>query len=392
MNYDKLIYNTRPVKFNDYINNKYDIVHTELYEDALEKFLNNYMYETIMGSNLYNILNVFNNFLTEFNDDEIDEFIIYIQNKDDQSSIENFHIYTDEEIEDILNTEDENEVKHKEYFNRLVEYILEDENTINIRNAFDELDMNRERQITYLKYILFNMIVLLYSIKNDLKNNISDITQISDISDFIIKYKNSIYVINEEETDFIVSENDIDNEEFIFIYEDIIKNDYHIGYNKDGKWIIDINNEIQIDNIYDYLSILITSTNDNLKSIMLKDLLTNFNNTHRIVEIQNEEYYKPSQIIIYNKYFPFNKKVVDLAPYWNTYQFYNNKNIEEIKVSNENKNDSYITDIDYIHGKVKMYSKINDMSYDVDFDYIKDDTEIDDSILKNTFTYKLNKL
>ena len=368
MNYDKLIYNTRPVKFNDYINNKYDIVHAELYEDALQRFLHSHIYETIMGVNLYNILNVFNN-LSQYTDD-------------------GFHIFDEEEIDNILN---EDVQDHKTYFNRLVKYILESDDTINIRNAFDELDMNQESQENYLKYILFNMIVLLYSVKSNLQSK--DIVQISDISDFIIKYKNSIYVINEEETDFIASEQDIDNEEFVFIYEDTIKNDYHIGYNKEGKWIIDINKDIQIDsNIYDYLSVLITSTNDNLKSIMLRNLLDDFLSTHRIVEIQNEEYYKASKIIIYNKYFPFNKRIVDLTPYWNNYQFYNNKNIEDIKVTEENKNDSYITDIDYIHGKVKMYSKINDMSYDVDFDYVKNNTEIDDSILRNTFTYKLNKL
>ena len=385
MNYDKLIYNTRPVKFNDYINNKYDIVHAELYEDALQRFLHSHIYETIMGVNLYNILNVFNNFLTEFNDDKIDDFVMYVQS---QYTDDGFHIFDEEEIDNILN---EDVQDHKTYFNRLVKYILESDDTINIRNAFDELDMNQESQENYLKYILFNMIVLLYSVKSNLQSK--DIVQISDISDFIIKYKNSIYVINEEETDFIASEQDIDNEEFIFIYEDTIKNDYHIGYNKEGKWIIDINKDIQIDsNIYDYLSVLITSTNDNLKSIMLRNLLDDFLSTHRIVEIQNEEYYKASKIIIYNKYFPFNKRIVDLTPYWNNYQFYNNKNIEDIKVTEENKNDSYITDIDYIHGKVKMYSKINDMSYDVDFDYVKNNTEIDDSILRNTFTYKLNKL
>lgn len=385
MNYDKLIYNTRPVKFNDYINNKYDIVHAELYEDALQRFLDSHIYETIMGVNLYNILNVFNNFLTEFNDDKIDDFVMYVQS---QYTEDGFHIFDEEEIDNILN---EDVQDHKTYFNRLVKYILESDDTINIRNAFDELDMNQESQENYLKYILFNMIVLLYSVKSNLQSK--DIVQISDISDFIIKYKNSIYVINEEETDFIASEQDIDNEEFVFIYEDTIKNDYHIGYNKEGKWIIDINKDIQIDsNIYDYLSVLITSTNDNLKSIMLRNLLDDFLSTHRIVEIQNEEYYKASKIIIYNKYFPFNKRIVDLTPYWNNYQFYNNKNIEDIKVTEENKNDSYITDIDYIHGKVKMYSKINDMSYDVDFDYVKNNTEIDDSILRNTFTYKLNKL
>ena len=40
MNYDKLIYESRPVKFNDYMSNKYDIVHNELYKDAFGGNLN----------------------------------------------------------------------------------------------------------------------------------------------------------------------------------------------------------------------------------------------------------------------------------------------------------------------------------------------------------------
>ena len=109
MNYDKLIYNTRPVKFNDYINNKYDIVHAELYEDALQRFLHSHIYETIMGVNLYNILNVFNNFLTEFNDDKIDDFVMYVQS---QYTEDGFHIFDEEEIDNILNGDVQDQVNY----------------------------------------------------------------------------------------------------------------------------------------------------------------------------------------------------------------------------------------------------------------------------------------
>ena len=38
MYYNNLLYESRPVKFKDFIDNKYNIVHQQLYEDALHNF------------------------------------------------------------------------------------------------------------------------------------------------------------------------------------------------------------------------------------------------------------------------------------------------------------------------------------------------------------------
>ena len=63
MNYDKLIYESRPVKFNDYMSNKYDIVHNELYKDALCSYLNYNIYSLLVEKVLYKLISKFNNFI-----------------------------------------------------------------------------------------------------------------------------------------------------------------------------------------------------------------------------------------------------------------------------------------------------------------------------------------
>ena len=73
MNYDKLIYESRPVKFNDYMSNKYDIVHNELYKDALCSYLNYSIYSLLVEKVLYKLISKFNNFITQYND--VDQFL-----------------------------------------------------------------------------------------------------------------------------------------------------------------------------------------------------------------------------------------------------------------------------------------------------------------------------
>lgn len=53
-NYNNLIYDNSPVKFNDYISNKYNIIHNELFNNALLKL--------IKDININNIETLYNNF------------------------------------------------------------------------------------------------------------------------------------------------------------------------------------------------------------------------------------------------------------------------------------------------------------------------------------------
>ena len=51
-----------------------------------------------------------------------------------------------------------------------------------------------------------------------------------------------------------------------------------------------------------------------------------------------------------------------------------------------------IEDIDYVRGKVKLYSKLNDIHYSADFNYVKEDTDVDDDTMSKTFVNKIKNL
>lgn len=114
-----------------------------------------------------------------------------------------------------------------------------------------------------------------------------------------------------------------------------------------------------------------------------------------IYEIMPSEYWQPAQIIIMTKFIslasPNLKWTVDLSPWWNMWQSKSDKTYTTKKISKDgNWYDAKITRFDYMHGKATLYSKTNDQSYEVPFDYLSGDEDIDDSFsLANTFTQKM---
>lgn len=117
-----------------------------------------------------------------------------------------------------------------------------------------------------------------------------------------------------------------------------------------------------------------------------------FINNAIIIEIPNKEYWQPSKCIIMTKFIsvqsPALKWEVNLDTYWNYYQRKKEKEIENIKLSQENILDSEIIDLNYVKGKAKLYSESLNKEYELDFDYLNGDTNkiSDDYLLsKNTF-------
>ena len=52
-------------------------------------------------------------------------------------------------------------------------------------------------------------------------------------------------------------------------------------------------------------------------------------------------------------------------------------------------NDAEILYLDYVNGKAKVESRLNDIQFEIDFDYINEDTKISDEYsLENNFTNK----
>ena len=126
---------------------------------------------------------------------------------------------------------------------------------------------------------------------------------------------------------------------------------------------------------------------------MVDDFISKYKFTHKIIEYKNSEYYLPSKILIFDNLYPHHKIKVDLSNYWSDYQdLINQHSYIEVKNKENNINDLVITDINYIQGTVKLYSKSFDEYYYTTFDRINESFEIDDSILNNVFGQKLINL
>lgn len=116
-------------------------------------------------------------------------------------------------------------------------------------------------------------------------------------------------------------------------------------------------------------------------------------NNIKIIEIKNKEYWKPSSIIIIKKVYPYTKHKYDLSKYWNNYQKKDEKNIDDLKILDEKLLAPEILNLDYIRGKAKMECRQQGVEFEVDFDYIKEDTLVSEEYsLNNTFGYKYNNL
>jgi hypothetical protein len=122
--------------------------------------------------------------------------------------------------------------------------------------------------------------------------------------------------------------------------------------------------------------------------------IDDFYKTHKIIEILPEEYYSPSDIIIYNKKFPYNSTKYNLSKYWENYQYLKqDKDINDLLLDEDTLKYAEIIYIDYINSKCKFKSKLTGEEFWVDFNYINNNTKLSQNMkLDNTFTHLLNEL
>lgn len=136
---------------------------------------------------------------------------------------------------------------------------------------------------------------------------------------------------------------------------------------------------------HDINTILDTEKNNVLRrSKIVKLLKKYFIKFNKILEIKNKEYWMPSTAIIINSRNMIKQKQY-LGSWWNFYQFKLDKEVSNKKYLEEQLNDSEILSLNYVTGKAKMRSRLHDIEYDIDFDYLTGNEEIaDEALLKNT--------
>ena len=76
---------------------------------------------------------------------------------------------------------------------------------------------------------------------------------------------------------------------------------------------------------------------------------------------------------------PYTKKYFSLDKYWNYVQSKNDYNISDIKLTESKINDAELVELNYIKGKAKMYSKIEDIEFDVPFEYLNKDIGVSEN-------------
>ena len=75
-NYNDMLYDSRPVTLNEYVSDKYNIIHKELFNDALDKYIKYYVSKFINNNFLYNLL-----YCLELNENYEQEFVNLLNDK-----------------------------------------------------------------------------------------------------------------------------------------------------------------------------------------------------------------------------------------------------------------------------------------------------------------------
>ena len=395
--YDDMIYESGPNSFKNFMNDKYNKVHIELYNDALNKYYNYLLSSCISYEFLYELFSIMKN--NSYSASEIHNLI-----KDISQQIEESDEFAKETKEEIKKSK-----IHEIFYdaaNKLYNIIQTLNNDDPIKKTLLELCLNQN----YLCKAYELTVNYLYELKEVMKMYIENILNEDDIKDFTATYLDSV--------EFIIPEKDVVEEPFDYIFKtftlnsdtDIIEEhnsymsemkDYvliledehglRIGFNRKGEWIIILDGAKYVSKegmkiVFNKLK----EINNILKTKLRVEAYKQFNSNHKVIEIKNSEYWKSSSIIIISKIAPYRKKIVNLSEWWNSNYYningHNYKDISEIKLTKENLLDSEVIELNYISGKAKMYSKTNDITYEVPFSYLNENTVINDELfLTNTF-------
>lgn len=375
--YDDMLYDSRPTSINEFISNKYNNVHTELYNNALDK----YIYETI---NKYIDYEFFFNFYQHISSMPYDNYEYVDSNV--KNILTNLSIDYKVAIKVLY---DITEQKLNDVKNKLVNY-YEDENGQFLSIIETLSSISEIKDFRFLYYEDIELISL---------ENSSDIITIKQKN----KRRNTAFdFINElvgSEEEYINNVNKSNNyNEYVFVYE-FIPQGISIGYNRYGEWILIINDDSKfrdidkIPNLKEHVEKYLEIKSKSIHDIYKEAICKLYKKYHKIIEIKQSEYWMPSSVYIINKISPYTKTVVDLSKYWNMIQRNEIANIDDIKISNENLKDFELIELNYVSGKAKLQSRIEDIICEVPFKYLNENLNVsDDMILSNSFLSKYNEL
>lgn len=360
--YDDMLYDSRPVQFNEFMSNKYNIIHNELYNDALNKFCNDVVNNSMTYEFIYEFYKlmegnelVFDTIYDEYNKSNDDNIV---KNTLSSISIDSYNFL-------------------KDIFNFVSEKIDLIKNTITDDNGISHINIDK-KYINDFRIIYLENNVYLRQESDEQKNDDSE-DAVFDVFHYSFDSELNTYTYTEEY--LFMSE----MKDYVILLEDIAGN--IIYFNKYGELMLLIE-DVKFNSEESKFKIInfINDQNEKIFDFVKSRCLYYFNKNHRILEIKNNEYWQPSSIMTISNVSPYKKNIYDLSKYWNMNQEYSNANIEELKIINENIKDAKLVSINYVNGTAKFVSKINDLDFTVPFKYLNDETIVSDEMkLNNLF-------
>ena len=360
--YDDMLYDSRPVQFNEFMSNKYNIIHNELYNDALNKFCNDVVNNSMTYEFVYEFYKlmegnelVFDTIYDEYNKSNDDNIV---KNTLSSISIDSYNFL-------------------KDIFNFVSEKIDLIKNTITDDNGISHINIDK-KYINDFRIIYLKNNVYLRQESDEQKNDDSE-DAVFDVFHYSFDSELNTYTYIEEY--LFMSE----MKDYVILLEDVAGNT--IYFNKYGELILLIE-DVKSNSEESKFKIInfINDQNEKIFEFIKSRCLYYFNKNHRILEIKNNEYWQPSSIMTISNVSPYKKNIYDLSKYWNMNQEYSDANIEELKIINENIKDAKLVSINYVNGTAKFVSKINDLDFTVPFKYLNDETIVSDEMkLNNLF-------
>lgn len=360
--YDDMLYDSRPVQFNEFMSNKYNIIHNELYNDALNKFCNDIVNNSMTYEFVYEFYKlmegnelVFDTIYDEYNKSNDDNIV---KNTLSSISIDSYNFL-------------------KDIFNFVSEKIDLIKNTITDDNGISHINIDK-KYINDFRIIYLKNNVYLRQESDEQKNDDSE-DAVFDVFHYSFDSELNTYTYTEEY--LFMSE----MKDYVILLEDVAGNT--IYFNKYGELILLIE-DVKFNSEESKFKIInfINDQNEKIFDFVKSRCLYYFNKNHRILEIKNNEYWQPSSIMTISNVSPYKKNIYDLSKYWNMNQEYSDANIEELKIINENIKDAKLVSINYVNGTAKFVSKINDLDFTVPFKYLNDETIVSDEMkLNNLF-------
>ena len=360
--YDDMLYDSRPVQFNEFMSNKYNIIHNELYNDALNKFCNDVVNNSMTYEFVYEFYKlmegnelVFDTIYDEYNKSNDDNIV---KNTLSSISIDSYNFL-------------------KDIFNFVSEKIDLIKNTITDDNGISHINIDK-KYINDFRIMYLENNVYLRQESDEQKNDDSE-DAVFDVFHYSFDSELNTYTYTEEY--LFMSE----MKDYVILLEDVAGNT--IYFNKYGELMLLIE-DVKFNSEESKFKIInfINDQNEKIFDFVKSRCLYYFNKNHRILEIKNNEYWQPSSIMTISNVSPYKKNIYDLSKYWNMNQEYSDANIEELKIINENIKDAKLVSINYVNGTAKFVSKINDLDFTVPFKYLNDETIVSDEMkLNNLF-------